>query len=75
MNLEEICFRKNNTYDEKELIFTLEEYIFLRKNVKVKINPLARIPNHPMMLQIQYSKLLEAFNFAINWLTLNHFKK
>lgn len=73
MNIKEIFERKSPAYYEiSEMEYAVEQYIFIKKNIKVKINvykdiDLNQINFNPFMqikLQDEYEKLEYAFNIA-----------
>jgi hypothetical protein len=72
MNINEIIFK--NQLDQSEMEFVVEEYIFEKKNVRVKIN----VANQPglqhmpvsfqsMMIQNQLQLLNKAYETAVSY--------
>ena len=67
MNIEEIVNRNDNSsFEQGELAFVIERYIYEKKGIMVKINPLRRVPNHPILIKAVLQKQIRQLNLAYN---------
>lgn len=70
MNIKEIVNRPNGShYSVEEMCYIIEQYVFLKKNKHIVINPYKNCILHgslnPLLFQIELKKIIKAFNYAL----------
>lgn len=70
MSIKEIISRPNHSqYSVEEMCYIIEQYIFIKKDRKITINPYkSSILNgkiNSLYFQIELKKIIKAFNYAL----------
>lgn len=70
MNIKDIVNRANgSSYTLEEMCYIIEQYIFIKKDRKITINPYkSSILNgkiNSLYFQIELKKIIKAFNYAL----------
>ena len=75
MSIKEIISRPNgSTYSVEEMCYIIEQYVLIKKNHKVVVNPykgcILNGTLNPLLFQVELKKIIKAFNYALVF--INH---
>lgn len=75
MSIKEIISRPNgSTYSVEEMCYIIEQYVLIKKNRKVVVNPykgcILNSTLNPLLFQVELKKIIKAFNHALVF--INH---